>query len=346
VDDGYHIVGAVGAEPRAKESSDRPGGQVISQSSEGARTNGGPSGPAFPNLFILGAPRCGTTGLFTYLGQHPDIYMPRKELHYFGTDLQFCNKGRLPLARYLEYYEQAGSERYRAESAIWYLYSKNAAAEIAEASPEAKCIVLLRDPADMLYSLHSEFVYQGDENIRNFSAALDAQADRRRGERIPKLCDVPWALQYFKVARFGEQLARYHKVFGPERVHVILYDDLAKDTNAAYHGVLRFLGIDENVEADLPVVNANKEVRSPRLRHFMRRPPASLRRFSQFVVRNQRLRRALGRRLVALNTSGVPRPPLDPQLRRRLQTEFSADIDLLAEEVGRDLSTWKGPVTD
>jgi len=64
------------------------------------------------------------------------------------------------------------------------------------------------------------------------------------------------------------------------------------------------------------------------------------------VVRNQRLRRALGRRLVALNTSGVSRPPLDPQLRRRLQTEFSADIDLLAEGIGRDLSTWKGPVTD
>lgn len=296
-----------------------------------------------PNLFVLGAPRCGTTALFTYLGRHPAIYMPRKELHYFGSDLEFRNKGRITRERYLEYYDRAGSEQYRAESAIWYLYSKAAAREIAAASPEARCIVMLRNPPDMLYSLHSEFLYQGDENIKEFSGALAAEPDRLRGEKIPTRCDIPWALQYRRIARFGEQLARYYTVFGPERIHVILYEDLAADTDATYRGVLRFLGVAEDNEIELPVVNANKEVRSPRLRRFLRRPPGAVRRVGRFALRNQSVRRAVGRRLVDLNTVRVSRAPLDPLLRRELQTEFAPDIAQLASLIGRDLSAWTTP---
>ena len=100
-----------------------------------------------PNLFILGAPKSATSSLFLYLQQHPDIFMWHKETHYFGRDLAFKNKERMSLDGYLSLYDDAGSERYRGDGAIWYLFSKRAAEEIAAASPDARCIVLLHDPS-------------------------------------------------------------------------------------------------------------------------------------------------------------------------------------------------------
>ncbi len=307
------------------------------------RTGQGLSEPLMPNLFILGAPKCATSALWHYLRQHPDIYMWRKEMHYFGQDLVFKNKPRMTLDTYLGHYKDAGAERYRGDCAIWYLYSTTAAAEIAAASPEARCIVLLRDPVDMLYSLHSEFLYQGDEDIVDFAGALAAEEDRRLGKRIPPMCPTPWALQYRQVARFSEQLARYRAIFGKKRIHVVLYDDLAADTAGVYRDVLRFLEIDETFQPAFPVVNANTVVRSGAFRQFLRHPPRPVRAVGRLAVRNQKTRWAMGRRLLELNTVQVSRPPLDPVLRRRLQVDFAVEIAQLEEQIGRDLSVWMAP---
>jgi hypothetical protein len=298
-----------------------------------------------PNLFVLGAPKCGTSSLYFYLRQHPDIFMPRRELHYFGEDLVLRNKGRLSLEEYLAFFDDAGSERYRGEVAIWYLFSATAAAEIVAASPDARCIVMVRNPVDMIHSLHSEFLYQGDEDIADFGAALDAEADRARGERIPARCNTPWALQYRAVARFSTQVERCYEMLGKERVHVVLTDDLATDTASARRDVLRFLELDEHIELKSPeVVNSNKEVRSPALRQFLRRPPAPLRKLGHMVVRNPMSRRALGQKLTTFNTTQTTRAPMDADLRRRLQAEFADDVERLGTLIGRDLSAWSQPV--
>ncbi len=305
-----------------------------------AQAGKAPGGGRTPNLFILGAPKCATTSLFIYLGQHPEVFMWRKEMHYFGTDLVFKNKERMTLERYLSHYDGAGSQQYRGDCAIWYLFSKRAAEEIAAASPEARYIVLLRNPADMLHSLHSEFLYQGDEDLADFAEALDAEEDRRHGKRIPPSCPTPWALQYREVARFGEQLARYRSALEAKRLHVILYDDLAADTPGVYRDVLRFLEIDDTFQPAFPVVNTNTAVRSGTVRQFLRHPPKPVRTLGRLAVRNQATRWALGKRLMALNTVQVPRPPIDPALRRRLEADLAPDIAWLGEQIGRDLSSW------
>jgi hypothetical protein len=299
--------------------------------------------PNVPNLYILGAPKCGTTALCTYLRRHPEIFMPPKELHYFGSDLVFHNKPRPTLDQYLSRYVAAGDEPFRGDSAIWYLYSSTAAAEIAEARPDARCIALLRRPDDMVHALHSEFLYQGDEDIQDLGGALEAEEARRGGHRIPRGCDIPWALQYRQVARYAEQLARYQSLFPPDQLHVVLFDDLVADTPGVYRQILQFLGVDPTFEPEFEVVNSNKVVRSAGFREFLRNPPAPVRRLGQTLVRDQRVRRALGLRLVSLNTDRVARDPIDPNARAVLRGAYASQVARLAELIDRDLSTWLEP---
>ena len=107
-----------------------------------------------PNLFFIGHPRSGTGTLDGYLGAHPGIYMAAKELHYFGSDLQFNVPPRTK-ENYMSYFTEANGYQYVGESSTWYLCSHTAAAEIKHFSPDAKIIVNLRNPVDWLYSLHS-----------------------------------------------------------------------------------------------------------------------------------------------------------------------------------------------
>jgi len=269
--------------------------------------------------------------------------MPPKELHYFGSDLVFRNKPRPTMDQYLSRYAAAGNEMFRGDSAIWYLYSRTAAAEIAEARPDARCLALLRRPDEMVHALHSEFLYQGDEDIPDLGDALEAEAARRGGDRIPRGCDIPWALQYRQVARYAEQVARYQSLFPPDQLLVVLYDDLAADTPGVYRRILQFLGVDPTFEPEFEVVNSNKVVRSAGFREFLRNPPAPVRRLGQTLVRDQRVRRALGQRLVSLNTDRVARDPIDPQARAVLQSAYADQVMRLAELIGRDLSAWQEP---
>jgi hypothetical protein len=294
-----------------------------------------------PNLFILGAPKTGTTAMWTYLGSHPDIFMGKKEMHYFGEDLYFTQKKRVNREQYLANFDAAGNERYRGDCAIWYLYSETAARELAAARPDAKAIALLRRPDEMIYSLYSEHLYQADEDLPDLASALDAEEDRRNGKRIPPNCDVPWALQYSRVARYADQLARYHAVFAPEQLHVVLYDDLANDTAGVYREILRFLEIDDTFQPELEVVNPNMVVRSPGFRDFLRNPPAPVRAIGRALVRDQRVRRALGHRVNSLNSVTTERPPLDPSVRARLQAIYASQIDELEDLLHRDLGAWR-----
>jgi hypothetical protein len=294
-----------------------------------------------PNLFVLGAPKCGTTAVRNYLAQHPDLYVPEKERHPFGRDLTFGPRSRMTEAECAAVYGGATGQRYRADCAIWYLFSETAAQEIAEAVPDARCIALLRQPADMVYSLHSEFLYQGDEDITDFAEALAAEEDRRHGHRIPPDCYAPWALQYRQVARYADQLERYLAVFPPEQLHIVLFDDLRADTPAVYRGILEFLGLDASHEATLEVANPNKVVRSPGMRDFLRHPPEPLRRIGRTVVRSPRARALIGYRLEELNTAKVTRAPMDPASRALLLDAYADDVDRLAKLIDRDLRHWQ-----
>jgi hypothetical protein len=293
-----------------------------------------------PDFFIVGAPKCGTTALIEYLKQHPDVFVPeRKELDYFGSDLVFKDYS-LSEERYLSWFTGANGQKRAGEGSVWYLRSTRAAAEIKAFSPTARIIIMLRNPVDVMHALHSQRVYNGNEDIEDFAAALEAEEDRRRGLRLPQRATDDFGCFYRETVRYARQIERYFDVFGRDRVRVILYDDFARETARVYRETCRFLEIDENFQPSLHVVNARKRVRSGAVREFLRRPPAPARFFL----------RALGLRpdrnggykgwLRRVNSTAHSLRPLDPELRKTLQGEFQPDVSQLSNLLGRDLTHW------
>lgn len=304
-----------------------------------------------PNLFLVGAPKSGTTALATFLGEHPDVFMAPWELNYFGSDLSFLTSTSAPrrihLRHYLSTFSFHGSERYRGDHSVFYLCSSKAATEIHHFAPDARIVIILRNPVDQMYSQHSEMLYQGDETIRDFAEALQAEEDRLLGRRIPPGCHKPFALQYRALARYHDQVERYLSTFGRERVCVLVYEEMAQDIWAADRRVLDFLEVDPDHEPEFRVVNPNKVVRSARLRDvLMTTAPESsphFRRLGRLLVRNDRARAQLRRWLNVLNTKEHPRPSMDPVLRKQVQEELSDDVRRLERLLDRDLGAWLGP---
>ncbi len=283
-----------------------------------------------------------------YLGQHPDVFMPEnKDSTTFGSDLDFRHnvnhppdKFRVAREVFLSWYERAETEKRLGEASVAYLFSRRAAAELHELNPQSQVIVMLRNPVDMIYSLHSHFLFDLNEDIEDFEEAINAEDDRRQGRRVPPTAFVPSMLVYHDVAKYTEQLERYWQVFGRDRVHVIIFDDFREDTAQVYHKTLEFLGVDPSFEADLRVVNAAKRLRSRALADFLVNPPWPLRPVAERLSRVGWLRKAVNSALVRFNTVQQRRELMDPELRDRLNRDFQPEVEQLSEMLGRDLTHW------
>jgi hypothetical protein len=298
-----------------------------------------------PSFFIVGAPKCGTTALCKYLHRHPDIFIPSlKELNFFDVDIK-SNKKAGNLEEYLQFFAE-GEGKICGEGSPTYLLSKKAAQEIYAFNPEAKIIIMLREPVSLLYSLHSQNLYNGSsEDIQDFKIALEAESDRKRGKRIPKICRNPQDLFYRDVVKFSEQINRYYKTFGRDKVHIIIYDDFQKNTSNVYQKTLQFIGVNPEFETELNRINSNKQVRNTTLQRLVKYPPAKLLAISKFFVplpQSQRraILEAVKNQLKRFNTKQVSRPSLDPEFQRKLQREFAPEIERLSQLIGRDLNHW------
>jgi hypothetical protein len=292
-----------------------------------------------PNFFIVGAPKCGTTALETYLGRHPDVFMcPLVEPHYFGTDLPFGGRAPFDEGDYLSLFANARDQRRVGEKSVWYLYSKRAAVEIKTFDPGARIIVMLRNPVDQMHALHGECRFQGSEHIKDFEAALRAEPARRQGLGLPPR-GMREACLYSAVARYPEQLARYFEVFGRENVHVIIFDDLRAHAASVYRSTLAFLDLPPAADIDLRPENTSHQPRSDRVARMIHEPPQLLRRLVRAILPLP-ARVRVTTRLRRLNRREAPRSPMSAELRRRLQAQFAGDVERLGEMLGRDLTHW------
>jgi hypothetical protein len=292
-----------------------------------------------PSFFIVGAPKCGTTSLNDYLRQHPGLFIPeRKELHYFGSDLQFTKTVRPTQEEYLAHFSLAQPGQIAGEASVWYLFSQSAAKEIQDFSPVAKIIIMLRSPADMLYSLHSQYLFESNEDLADFAAALAAEEDRSQGRRLPPGSNYREGLLYRRVARFAEQVSRYLDVFPREQVHIIDFDDFTRDTPRVFVEVLDFLGVDSTFRCEFEVSNPNKQIKIPSLHNFLNNPGPIAILLGRLVPKS--LRRSLISRLKKANSPAAPRPPLSPELRAQLNREFAPEVEQLGKLMGKDFSNW------
>ena len=294
-----------------------------------------------PDFFIVGAPKSGTTAMYAYLRDHPGIFLPeRKELRYFGSDLEIRDRRALTETEYLAHFDAARADQLVGTAYVWYLYSATAAREIRAFAPDARIVAMLRNPVDMLHALHGENLFNGNEDIGDFGAALSAEVDRVAGRRIPPHAHLVQALWYSTVPCFTEQLRRYEEAFGRERMHIIVFDDFSADPAAAYADLLGFLGVTADAgPSRFAVVNAAKRTRSEWFRHFLARPPEPARRLVRAVL-PPAVRRGLYERAKRLNVVERGRPPLDETLRQQLRRQYRDEVARLSEYLGRDLSHW------
>lgn len=290
-----------------------------------------------PNLFIVGAPRCGTASLFRWLPQHPDVYMPHdvKEPNYLAPAFRSPRYPNFPQSEqeYLMLFEGARQERYVGEASVGYLYFQDAAATIRAFSPDARIVIMLRNPVDVVYSLHARLAYGGEEDITDFREALAAEEDRKKGMRLPRNIDRPKECFYYReIGRFGEQIERYLDVFTRERMHFILFKDLCGNPTATFRKCCEFLGIATDIDINLVPYNANRAWRSTVLTSVLKSRPMALVR----CLVPARVRLAIK---LALSTE-TPRQPMPADLRRELNSYFLPDVERVAKLIDADLSHW------
>ena len=287
-----------------------------------------------PNLFILGAPKCGTTSLATWLGSHPQIYMsPTKEPHFFNTD---DNHTVTPT---LELYEQlfssaTSSHKTIGDASVWYLFSDCAVPNIERYSPNARYVVCLRNPVEMAHSLHGQQIVNGNEHILEFEDAWRLNENRSKGQSVTHWCREPRHLDYGKTCSLGEQLERLLSRVDRDRISPWLLDDVRENPRREYQNVLRFLELEDDRRTEFPIHNTGKERRS--------------RYFRKMILAAGRFKRHLGiysgwgvlNSIDKMNLRNRPRAPLSPAMRRELQDYFHSDVEKLSRILNRDLSHW------
>jgi hypothetical protein len=309
----------------------------------------------FPDFFIVGHAKSGTTALYEMLRRHPQLYMPAvKEPQYFARDPSapaagsrgkaFEQTGRRPetLEQYLALFAPAAPEQRVGEASTFYIWSPLAPARIADARPDARIIAIFREPASFLHSLHLQMVQNHAESQKDLREAISLEDARRQGRKIPRNAHWPRALMYTDRVRYVEQLRRYHELFPPEQVLVLIYDDFRSDNEATLRRVLRFLDVDDGVSLAPTQANPTVAVRSVHLDGMMRsvrvaRGPVgravrgALKGLTTGAMRKELLY-PLRRRLLY----GEP-PPIDPRLERELRSRFEGEVAALGEYLDRDL---------
>jgi GrpB-like predicted nucleotidyltransferase (UPF0157 family) len=279
-----------------------------------------------PNFFIVGAPRSGTTSMYAYLRQHPEVFgSAHKEPQFFGSDLTPPPGAIRDPRLYLELFAAADGRPLAGEASVYYLLSTRAAAEIRDFAPAARIIAMLREPAAMAYSLHSLYRRSGNEDLPSFAEALDAEPERRERRRLPPGAYFPEGLLYSEMVRYSPMVERYLEVFGREQVHCILFDDFVRDTAGVYRRTLEFLGADPSFQAELDPRRAKQVLRLQAVRQLRRTPPEVQRRMQLAAMKQHE------------KTGG---PPLAPELGARLRQLLAADVARLGELLGRDLGAW------
>lgn len=299
-----------------------------------------------PNFFIIGAPKSGTTSLYRYLSEHPDIVMSEpKEPHFFAHDLPAEYRHVLTMKEYRETFSHDNpGQNLEAvgEASVDYLLSDVAVSNIREFNPSSKIIVLLRNPIELVHSLHAQALYSGNENIPDFRAAWEAQEDRKKGKNIPKDCTNPNHLQYRKMGCLGSHMERVYEIFPDEQVLPIVFDDFKEDTKEVYEEILSFLDVTSDEREQFPVENPNQKHRFRSVGRVVQNPPSYAVRFAMKAKEMAGLQKLgiLGR-LREWNTMEQERDEMPGEFRDKLVEEFEPEIDRLEEVIGRSLDDWR-----
>ena len=296
-----------------------------------------------PDFFILGAGKSGTTSLYYYLSQHPEIFMSAdKEPSFFCDVFQVV---RNPID-YFALFAKATQKRIGEASHVYLSYPKTAPV-LRTLFPDARFLLILRNPVDRAYSLYYHMARHGYEWLSSFEKALDREEERFSDPWFEKHNpQYFYNYLYFRSGLYGEQISRYLEWFERERFLFLTLDELLADPLSVVRRIWTFLDVDPTVVPSLEVQNAGGGVRSAPWQFFLKHQLEPL--LNRFKVPGGE---KLVSRLMRRNTSGVRIPPMRPATRARLEARYAADLALTQQLTGLDLSSWtpknadRSPVT-
>jgi hypothetical protein len=311
-------------------------------------------------IFIVGAPRCGTTTLSRFLKDHPSIRFPAiKEPHFFAqNDLRGLSDKELKKRverDYLQPFFGADSDRrIGADGSVTYLYAPEQLEPILRLWPDSRFVVSVRDPLKMLPSLHRRLIYVGEETVADFADAWAAAPDRAEGRKLPRQCQDPRLFRYDEAARFGTYLERLYSVVGRERCQVVVFDDLASDPAGEYRQFMEFAGLEPQADVDFSPRRAGESVRFRWLQRVLKRPPRAVRgRLTDEYLRHRARKHddpppegtvgvilSLRRRVLKWNSLKRPAEPIPTHLQIEIRDRFKDEVEHLGKLLNRDLSHW------
>jgi sulfotransferase family protein len=292
-----------------------------------------------PNLFIIGAAKAGTTALYNYLTQHPQVFLCRvKETMFFNREEYY--------ARGLDWYEDVyfqGAEGYpvRAEATPHYLYwSEKVAPRIKEVygGRPVKFIVSFRDPVSRAYSWYWNMVREGREDL-DFDEALRVEESRLEQYRYELYQLGSMVYGYSAGSRYASLLQPYLELFSLENFFFVFQDDLKSRANETCKEIFEFLGIESSIQINTSNSNPASMPRS-RLLHKTLRQRSLFKEFIKPFI-PKRVRRPLKKRMMQVNLKETPYVPLDPQLAHELRLSYRTELEKLEKITGRELSSWK-----
>lgn len=243
---------------------------------------------AIPNFFVVGAAKAGTTSLYYYLKQHPNIYLsPIKETHYFSTDIAvaefsetykkhtfldldsyFSEKPYKELAlsfvqkkeHYKKLFEECKNEKAIGECSPSYLFSKEAPQNIYNHNPKAKIIISLRNPISRSFSHYLMALRIGQTSLSFKKAFEKDMASTNKGWGKTEL--------FYELSMYSEQITRFVELFPEEQIKFILFEDLVKNTATIIKECHQFLDIKPLDTLEIEKHNAASIPKYKKINHF------------------------------------------------------------------------------
>lgn len=294
----------------------------------------------YPDFFIIGAAKAGSTALWQALRHHPSLHFASiKEPNYFaykdGGDNFVC-----PSAKALRKHWITNRHAYLrsnsvfpagakvGEASVSYLALPAVAREIATVAPRAKMIAILRNPVDRAFSHFLFYRQMGWEPIEEFDLALNAASERIAGG---------WrhTYDYLASGMYGRQLEEWHRVFRRDQILIVFYEDWVQQPLETLRAICQYLDVEYH---DLPITRHNITVGiwSPGLQRLLTSNNYAVRMGSKLlpsVARNK-----FGSLIQRINKR--PKPALSVSMRARLIDHFFEDVRRLEVITGRQLSSW------
>lgn len=299
------------------------------------------------SFFIIGAPKCGTTALSAYLGTHPHIrFCNPKELYYFSPELNLT--GQKIAGSVKEYHELFGEGAdlfTTGEGSVSYLLSETAVPLILKYNPSARFIVMLREPAQMLYSWHNQLVLNMLEREWFFESAWRAQGLREQGRGLQSIPNVsPEIFKWKQWVSYGSLLERLYLTVPKEQCKVILFDDFKEKTAEIYREVLSFLRLPDDGRDEFNPVNQSRRIRSgfKNIIRLNEKLTPECRRGIKKMIRKV-FRVEMDGRFDQFTKPEAVRLPLADALRDEINETMRSEIEKAADIAGRDLSRWLPP---